>query len=49
MRFEREVARIVYSVPLMACGFAALFTTGWLIGRTQMTRWIIQLSAGLLR
>ena len=49
MRFEREVKSILASVPFMSATFVGLFTLGWLVCRTQITRWIIQLSAGLLR
>lgn len=49
MRFEREAKRIVKTVPLLAAAFSVVFTLGWVATRVQFSRWIIQLSAGLLR
>ena len=49
MRFEREVKKILASVPSAAVAFTVIFTFSWLSFRTQLARWTIQLSGGLLR
>jgi hypothetical protein len=49
MRFEREVKKILASVPSAGVAFTVIFTFSWLSFRTQLARWTIQLSGGLLR
>lgn len=48
-RFEAEAKSNIASIPFFAFVFAGLFTSGWMFSRTQLARWSIQLSGGLLR